>query len=204
MKKSKRLALGLAVALVMTAGAPVVPAEAASTASSVKKSGLQKVKGKYYYYKKGKKIKNTWKTIKKARYYFGRNGAAYTGVKKIKGKYYYFSNTGKLQKKKWVKNKTYYAGSNGVLYTGLKKVGSKLYYFNANGKKNKTRSLAIQRACQYGKDFEALKALIGEPKKSTYTYSCMGAGDDGILTYSGFTVYTYRDTDGSEIVTGIS
>ena len=56
----------------------------------------------------------------------------------------------------------------------------------------------------YLKDFEALKALIGEPKKSTYTYSCMGAGDDGILTYSGFTVYTYRDTDGSEIVTGIS
>ena len=52
------------------------PVQAAS-----KKKGLVKAGGKYYYYVKGKKVKNKWKTLKdggkKYRFYFGKKGAAY-------------------------------------------------------------------------------------------------------------------------------
>ena len=40
-------------------------------------------------------------------------------------------------------------------------------------------------------------AAIGEPVESYYEYSCSGPGDDGLLTYDGFLVFTYREPDGS-------
>ena len=46
-------------------------------------------------------------------------------------------------------------------------------------------------------DVTALYAAIGEPVSSSYEYSCSGPGDDGILTYDGFIVFTYREKDGS-------
>ncbi|MBQ6431053.1 MAG: hypothetical protein IJJ99_04160 [Oscillospiraceae bacterium] len=46
----------------------------------------------------------------------------------------------------------------------------------------------------------ALKEQIGEPKSVSYASSCLGDGEDGELYYEGFTVYTYRDTDGTENV----
>ncbi len=69
-------------------------------------------------------------------------------------------------------------------------------------------------ACGAGKDLtpiEQAQALIehdvqevidaiGEPISSTYASSCIGEGEDGEWYYDGFTVYTYRDTDGSESV----
>ncbi len=51
-----------------------------------------------------------------------------------------------------------------------------------------------------GEDAEALYEAIGEPEKADYVSSCIGEGEDGELQYDGFTVYTYRDTDGSEAV----
>ena len=51
-----------------------------------------------------------------------------------------------------------------------------------------------------GAPVEDLIAAIGEPESSDYAPSCLGEGEDGNLYYDGFTVYTYRDTDGSEIV----
>ena len=47
-----------------------------------------------------------------------------------------------------------------------------------------------------------LTAALGEPLESVYAPSCLGAGEDGELSYEGFTVYTYRDADG-ETVTGV-
>lgn len=41
---------------------------------------------------------------------------------------------------------------------------------------------------------------IGEPNDSMYASSCLGEGEDGELYYDGFTVYTYRDVDGTETV----
>ena len=51
-----------------------------------------------------------------------------------------------------------------------------------------------------GAPLEDLIAAIGEPLSSDYAPSCLGEGEDGNLYYDGFTVYTYRDTDGSETV----
>lgn len=49
-------------------------------------------------------------------------------------------------------------------------------------------------------DVETLYETIGDPEDSMYASSCLGEGEDGELYYDGFTVYTYRDTDGSETV----
>ena len=46
-------------------------------------------------------------------------------------------------------------------------------------------------------DVSAMIAAIGEPVSSSYEASCMGDGDDGILEYDGFIVFTYREPDGS-------
>lgn len=51
-----------------------------------------------------------------------------------------------------------------------------------------------------GAPVEDLIAAIGEPESSDYAPSCLGEGEDGNLYYDGFTVYTYRDTDGQETV----
>ena len=51
-----------------------------------------------------------------------------------------------------------------------------------------------------GEDISSLTAAIGEPDNSSYVSSCLGPGEDGELYYDGFTVYTYRDPDGTENV----
>ena len=51
-----------------------------------------------------------------------------------------------------------------------------------------------------GAPLEDLIAAVGEPLSSDYAPSCLGEGEDGNLYYDGFTVYTYRDVDGSETV----
>ena len=40
-----------------------------------------------------------------------------------------------------------------------------------------------------------LIAVIGEPEYSDYAPSCLGEGEDGMLYYDGFIVYTYREGD---------
>ena len=40
---------------------------------------------------------------------------------------------------------------------------------------------------------EDLIAVIGEPEYSDYAPSCLGEGEDGMLYYDGFVVYTYRE-----------
>ena len=51
-----------------------------------------------------------------------------------------------------------------------------------------------------GAPLEDLIAAVGEPLSSDYAPSCLGEGEDGNLYYDGFTVYTYRDVDGTEVV----
>ena len=90
--------------ILQTAAVSVLPAMQVHAAA---KSGLVKKKNKYYFYKKGKPLKNKWKTIKvdgkKYRFYFGKNGAAYRAgslylnaynvkVYKIGGKKYGFDS----------------------------------------------------------------------------------------------------------------
>ena len=51
-----------------------------------------------------------------------------------------------------------------------------------------------------GKDVAELYELIGEPQSSDYAPSCLVDGDDGMLYYEGFVVYTNRLKDGTETV----
>ena len=47
-------------------------------------------------------------------------------------------------------------------------------------------------------------SVFGYPSSSSYGPSCMGDGEDGILSYGSFTVYTFRSADGSETVTDVA
>ncbi len=42
---------------------------------------------------------------------------------------------------------------------------------------------------------EDLYQVIGQPLSSDYASSCLGDGEDGLLVYDGFVVYTYREGD---------
>ena len=49
------------------------------------------------------------------------------------------------------------------------------------------------------KPVEELFKVIGKPISSDYASSCLGSGEDGLLIYDGFVVYTYREGN-SEVV----
>ena len=49
-------------------------------------------------------------------------------------------------------------------------------------------------------DAAALISAIGEPLETQYEASCSGPGDDGVWTYDGFMVYTYRENGVETIV----
>lgn len=60
------------------------------------------------------------------------------------------------------------------------------------------RSIALG---MIGQDINALYAAVGSPNSTDYAASCMiVGGDDGILYYDDFTVYTYRYADGTEFI----
>lgn len=52
-----------------------------------------------------------------------------------------------------------------------------------------------------GKSLSELIAAIGEPLSSDYAPSCLGSGEDGLLEYDGFAVYTYREGDTERVDT---
>ena len=118
MKKTRVIPALLCMSLCMQA--PLASGAAENTVRMVEpeglcqaataKSGLKKENGKYYYYVKGRKLKNKWKVLKRSgkyyRYYFGKDGAAYAGKKgydgnihkvaKIDGSYYGFDRLGQI------------------------------------------------------------------------------------------------------------
>lgn len=49
-------------------------------------------------------------------------------------------------------------------------------------------------------DISVLYAAIGEPQSSRYEYSCSGPGDDGVLYYDGFVVFTYKENGVETVV----
>lgn len=51
-----------------------------------------------------------------------------------------------------------------------------------------------------GYDINTFYSIFGYPYASEYATSCMGDGDDGMLYYNGFTVYTFRANGGGETV----
>lgn len=108
---------------------------ASSTTKTKKPSGLVKKGTRYYYYSKGKPIKNTWKTVKKNKYYFNKKGQAKIGCGNVNGKYYFFKGDGKLYRPKKPTlaksghNNTFYVNTNGQTLRGWRVIKNKLYYF---------------------------------------------------------------------------
>ena len=109
---------------------------------------------------------------------------------------------------KMVKNRFYMIGSyryffdsKGKVKTGIAVIGQKFYRFTSTGKLNETGTKKIRSVAKYEKNFASLRKILGKPKKSAYMAGCYGPGEDGILTYDGFIVYTYRE-NGKEIYMG--
>ena len=57
-----------------------------------------------------------------------------------------------------------------------------------------TDKKALAKSCE-GKNVSELYALIGQPNSSDYAPSCLVDGEDGMLYYDGFVVYTTREGD---------
>mgnify|MGYP004641533899 FL=1 len=178
----------------------------AATTSKVK-AGLKKENGQYYYYVKGKKVKNTWKTVtvtnsktgKKTscRYYFTATGKAYKGgtawgenyitVKKIGGKYYGFNKYAQMVK--------------GIRYSAYGSSGKGFYVFNTKtGVYDSKKTAALRKAFVREKSSATLRRLLGKPVKTKKVSGCYGNGQEYMLDYTTFWVNTYKDKKGKEIV----
>lgn len=198
MKRLGKCLLALVLCAVLAqAPAPLFALSGEQTvqAASVK-SGLKKENGKYYYYVKGKKVENTWITVKVSgksyKYYFAKNGAAYMGsktygasVKKINGKSYAFDKNARMVKGLCVSNYKFYYFS--------KKTG---VYDSAVTKK-------FRAASKYEKSSKDLKALlkkyVGNPVKTEKTEGCYSKYKDTTCYYSSFLVVYGKQNSGKEV-----
>jgi len=216
------IALGMAVTTVPTEAAKVQAAE------STTKKGLVKENGKYYYYKDGKKIKNTLKKVTKdgkaKYYYFGSKGAAYTKkwktIKSSSGKKYryyfgkdgvaYASGTTKSGKAKepvvkTIKGKKYAFDYKGRALTGVQVINEKFYYFNSNGKKNDSKTSKLRKAAKYEKNITTLQNLLKKygckpTKTKYYSSSCYGDGKDGRIYYKNFRIDVFKYRKSGKVI----
>lgn len=208
MKKCKRVCLILLFLLCVSGAVMSVASQPVSVQAATVKSGLKKENGKYYYYVNGKKVTNTWKTVKTEkngqtvsyRYYFGKDGAAYAGkteygvkepsIRKIQDVLYGFDVYGRMIK-------------------GTCFAKSRFYVFNSKtGKYDETKTIKLRKASAYEKDSTDLRKLLlayaGKPKKEVKTDSCYGDGKDITAYYDRFMVGYFKASSGKEIVLGIS
>ncbi len=118
-------------------------------------------------------------------------------------KCYYYEN-GEPLTSSWrtIAGSRYYFDEAGEMAAGIIVLDEKFYSFSASGQFNKKKTQKIRKAAKYEKSFAPLKKLIGKPAKAKYYKSCYGNGKDGILTYDGYTVYTFKPQKGAEIFMG--
>lgn len=188
--------------------------------------GLLYENGYYHYYENGERVTDRWVILDGNTYYFKKNGNAAVSKHKVEGKYYIFNNKGQLIQpvskkvtsvktnngvKKyyvmpdgtaingWTEDHKYYFYENMEMAKGIIVIKKKFYCFNADGKYNNRKTSKIRKAAEYEKPFAGLKKIIGNPGKSRYYASCYGNGKDGVLSYDGFTVYTFKPDKGKEI-----
>ena len=170
-----------------------------SVQASEKKNGLKKEKGKYYFYRNGKKQKNIWKTIKKGnkkyRYYFGKNGAAYAG--KVK-------NSRMVPSVRSIKGAKYAFDQKGRMLKGIYAVNMKFYCFASNGKLDPKKTGLLRKASVYEADGSVLRTLLEQcglkPEKvQDFGFSCHGAGTDITYTYANFSFIVYQEPSGKQL-----
>lgn len=97
--------------------------------------GFVEVKGKTFYFRDGRVLKNKWFFVKKVKYRASSSGVIYKNrFITVGGKKYYLNAKGAVQKSwKTINGKRYYFGSDGVMRTGLSEIHGKYYYFNEKG-----------------------------------------------------------------------
>lgn len=156
-KAAKRMTLLLSCSLLLTTAQPAVYAQPQDIAAQAEpgvsvsekaavRNGLYLIKGKYYYFKNGKKARNRWVvvpvtengTTTKYRYYFQAAGDACTTTIALNGNTYCFTPKGRLikgnGKKFYTIDSIIYCPTNmGIARTGWFKVGSNTYYAAADG-----------------------------------------------------------------------
>ena len=182
------------MAICLVTVAPVLSPAAvyAATQPAEVKQGLVKEKGKYYYYQKGVKVKNCWKTIKtkdgkKVKYYFGKKGAAYAAekdpyykkmiaVKKIDGYQYGFLSNGQC-----VTSGTYCDMS------------CQIYNFTKSGKLHVKNTEKLRKLGKEGSNPTKLLEYLGKAKKTRKSDSCYDdAGTDYTYYYDTFSVVVFK------------
>ncbi|MCC8047264.1 MAG: hypothetical protein LIP12_17550 [Clostridiales bacterium] len=166
------------------------------TAQAATKNGLVKSGGNYYYYKNGKKVKNTWKTVTQTsasgkttsyKYYFGSDGAAIKATTTMNSTYNI--------KLKAINGKIYGFDTKARMATGIyvNEITGKLYYFNSKGVYSATKTMKLRRAAKYGQNLSTLVSLLGTPKSREEYSSCLMIGyTDITLEYTHFTVCGLR------------
>ena len=149
--------------------------------------------------------------VKGIRYRVKKSGKAAPGWDSART--YCFGKNGRILCSSWSPDGKYYLGKNGRKYTGIHVIAGisgsaqkegKFYIFGANGKLKQEKTRQIQLVSRYEDEMTALYRWIGSPLRADYASgSCYKApngdtgGRDGVLTYSNFTIYTYRTSDGS-------
>ena len=155
----------LAAAMFIACPQPAAAASKSSTASSktssqsgakirtvkgltVPKAKRQKLTGYYvlggnlYYFKKGKLLRNTWRTVHGKRYFFNKYGASRHAIRKIAGTYYYFTSgfclgTGKSVRMVKVHGNQYLVDKDGETISGWRIFKKKLYHMTKSGRVEK-------------------------------------------------------------------
>ena len=174
MKKFRKICLALMLALTLQAA--VVPALPAAQTWAASRKGLVKSGKKYYYYKKGSKIKNKWKKVSvkgvKYRFYFGKNGAAYRAKSLFLNAYN--AKLFKIGKKKYGFDNYSHAVAPGIYVDG----SSRIYVFEKKGVYSDKKTKALRAALPKGKIstdmYSRVIAKLGRPKKVTERNGCSG------------------------------
>ncbi len=161
--------------LSLAAAQPVLAAsDNSASEDKTELKGLVEKNGRYYYYVKGKPIKNTWKTVNGSKYYFNEKGKAKIGcgkiVKKGVAKYYFFQKNGKLYRPKSpklvdYKTNTYYVGTDGQTLKGWRIIKNKLYYFTCTT--GRMRKNEVVQGIKMSKTGEAVNNTASRLKKKT-------------------------------------
>lgn len=128
-------------------------------ANGVKKTGLQTINGKKYFFNEAGVMQTGWQESGGKKYYFDSNGVAKTGWLNYQGKRYYFDQTG-AAKTGWLADggKRYYFAKDGVMKKGWLEEDGKKYFFDQTGamktgwleKENKWHYFAVNGEMQTG------------------------------------------------------
>lgn len=203
MKKKKRIWMAIALLVCVCCIQGIAATAVTCSAAAVKKTGLVKEKGRFYYYQKGRKLKSKWKTIeikgKRYTYYFGKDGAAYAG------KVRYGDEIPAVEK---IGGYTYAFDVNGRRMKGIQVIREKFYVFAGNGRLNVQKTARLRKASVYRADVDRLKGILerygAKCRKTEYfPKGCHGEGEDGLMHWDAFQVGIFKPTGGKAYILGI-